>query len=200
MRDSRSATERRSPTIRSRCQMLRFGRVAEEEIVGLLQRVDDEHEGDLSSVAVMASGSVGAAFGLLNDPILRNQDELIQRMTALEPGDVEGAFALANDLADAKESLDTIFDVLQRLYRDALLLRNEAQDHIKMTYPHLQEGPIRDLAQRYGVDALLYRLNLLDETRRGVSQRHLPLQLSLERLVYALAARAGREGASTGIL
>ncbi|MGM0574434.1 MAG: ATP-binding protein [Myxococcota bacterium] len=185
-------------TIRSRCQKITFGRLEEEQVVrGLVTRqgVGEEEAG---RVAGLADGSLGAAIALLDDPVMGRRDEIVRRIAAVEPGRAAPAFAIAADLGEPKDALPTVFEVLRRLYRDLLLLRTGAADRQGLSSPHLRQEILEPMAARYGVAALLHRLDLIDETERGVLRRNLNARLSMERLMAALTAPPGREGASTG--
>ena len=66
--------------------------------------------------------------------------------------------------------------------------------------PQLRQRITETFARRYGESALMLRLELIDEIERGVERRNLNLKVSLERLVLALTALPGLEGARTGVV
>ena len=187
-------------TIRSRCQRISFGRLTDTEVMEGLGRHSEAKGETASTMTSMADGSLGGALALLNDPVLKEQEPLIIALADLHNQSTRAAMELAAELANQQEALSTIFDVMQRLYRDALLVRSGAGEHIRLTYPHLRQGPVQELALHYGVDGLLHRLTIIDETRRAVRGRHLPTLLSLERLLLALGAPPGREQVRTGLI
>ena len=187
-------------TIRSRCQQILFGRLSDEEVVRVLVERLDVDADSAAAVAPLADGSPGAAIGLLDDPVMAQRDVIVRRLTSIRAGDVGEAFALASDLAELKPVIHTVFDVLQRFYRDALLVRTGSDPAVALANPHLRSELIEPLAARYGTEALLHRLALLVETERGIVHRNLNAKLSMERLVLALTAPPGEEGASPGLL
>ena len=91
-----------------------------------------------------------------------------------------------------------VFDLLRRVYRDALLLRIGVYDTLSL--PTMRATISEPLSRRYGEAALMLRLRLIDETERGIARRNLNLKVSLERLVVALTAHPGAEGARVGIV
>jgi DNA polymerase-3 subunit delta' len=186
-------------TIRSRCQRIAFGRLRESEVAEALGRVAQSEPADVARVAPLADGSVGAGLRLLEDPVLQRRDELLQRLVAIS-GSAVAAFDLASVFTEDKAALPTVFEVLRRAYRDALMLRESASAAVGLAHPHLLDSVVRPLATRFGTEALLHRIALVDETERGILKRNLNPQLSMERLVAALTAPAGREAATLGLI
>lgn len=185
-------------TIRSRCQRVGFTPLTDEELSAALTDKGLPAE-QVERVTPLAEGSVGTALRLIEDPVLGRRDELVEALARARAGDILAAFGLAGDLFELREALPTIFDILLRTYRDALMLRVGAGARVRLNTPHLR-GPLEHLARRYGEDALLFRLTLIEETRRGIDERNLNPRLGLERLLSNLTAPAGAERATLGVL
>lgn len=180
-------------TIRSRCQRVLFGRIPDDALAGLLEarfKVTPEQARDSASVA---DGSLGEALALLEDPVMSQRNELLARLLAIPPGDALACFALAADLYDLRSRIRTVLDVLARLYRDVLLVRVGALALEDVAHPALKPQ-IEAAVSRYGVRALMARVDLIEDTRHGIVERNLNPRLSLERMVLALTAEPGREG------
>lgn len=185
-------------TIRSRCQRIAFSPLQDAEVArGLVERFDVDGP-TASAAAAMAEGSLGAGLTLLDDPVMQERDTLLAALAELPPGAIRPAIELANELAEHKASLRTLFDLLRRVYRDALLIRVGAESPLSL--PRLKETISGPFAVRYGERALMLRLELIEETERGILRRNLNLKVSLERLVIALTALPGLEGARTGVV
>lgn len=182
-------------TIRSRCQRLPLSRLTAAEVAQILTTQHGVDEARAMEVAPISDGSPGGALALLEDPVMSARDELIRRVAGIEPGAVSAAFGLAADFAEMKGSLPSLFEILSRLYRDLLLVRTEADGAVALSHPHLRSEILDPLAARYGVEALLYRLRLIAETEHGITHQNVPAKLAFERLLIALTAPAGREGA-----
>lgn len=177
-------------TIKSRCQRVVFGRLREAALTEVLVTRHGWDPARASRLAPIADGSVGAALALESDPVMARRDELIARIGAVAPGDTLAALELAGYVHELGASRETVFELLERLLRDALLLRHGV-DH-GLFHGHLREH-VAAFAGRYGSAALLARLDLLAETRRGLKVFHTNAQLTLERLFIALTAAPGRE-------
>ncbi|MEZ4265060.1 MAG: DNA polymerase III subunit delta' C-terminal domain-containing protein [Myxococcota bacterium] len=186
-------------TIRSRCQRVGFGRLREAEVSSALLNLGTAEGADVARVAPLSDGSVGAALRLIEDPVMQKRDELLARLVAAS-GSAGAAFELAATFLEDKSALPTVFEVLRRVFRDALLVRESAAATMGLSHPHLLESVVRPLAERFGTEALLHRIALVDETERGILRRNINPQLSLERLLAAITAPPGREGASLGLV
>ena len=180
-------------TIRSRCQRVTVGRLDDALVErALVDRFEVAPE-EARAAAALADGSLGDGLRLLEDPLLRARDALVTRLLHIAPGDVGAAFGLAADLADAKDSRQTVFDMLTRLYRDLLLLRVGVGETLGLAHPNLLPL-LQAAAERYGTQALLARIELIEDTRRGVTAVNLNALLAFERLLVALTAAPGYEG------
>jgi len=185
-------------TITSRCQRVPFGPLQPAEVErGLMDRMDLDGP-TAAAVAAMADGSIGAAMALLDDPVMLERDALVERLVGIAPGAIAPAFDLAADLVEHKASLRTLFDLLRRVYRDALLLRVGVDGSLSL--PSMRDAASDPLSARYGESALMLRLGLIDETERGIARRNINLKVSLERLMVALTAHPGAEGARVGVV
>ncbi len=182
-------------TIRSRCQAIHFGRLADEEVERGLRAAGVGPE-QARRGAALADGSLGVALERIDDPVLARGDEILGRCVAVRPGDATAALQLAADLADPKDQVPQVLEVLLRFYRDALLLSVDASERVRLTHPHLVDTLLKTVVERLGTEALLYRLALITDTQRAMTSRNIPGVLSLERLLVALLAPPGREGAT----
>ncbi len=182
-------------TIRSRCQAIHFGRLTDEEVErGLIAAgIGDEQA---KRGAALADGSLGAAMERIDDPVLARGDEILAECVEIRPGDATAALKLAAKLAEPKDHVPQVLEVLLRFYRDALLLSVDANERVRLTHPHLADTLLQTVVERLGTEALLYRLSLIADTQSAMTSRNIPGVLSLERLLVALLAPPGREGAT----
>ena len=125
------------PTIRSRCQLIRLGRVSRQEIAdGLITRGVDAGKADL--VARLASGCPGRALELATDQ--ESLDSLVEQrqhlMDLVESGLTErwqGMEKLIPEkisFNEARESLERYLGLLAELLRDALWIGQGLNDRI----------------------------------------------------------------------
>ena len=184
-------------TIRSRCQAVIFGRLDTAQLAQHLGATCGLDEASAQSLAAIADGSLGGALALLEDPVMRERDALVRRILSVADDDRLAAFELAQEFADARGSLATIFQILTRLYRDLLLIRVGDSSAV-LAHPHMVDE-LRVAAGRLGAHTLMHRLELIDETARGIRERYLNPKLGLERLMVSLTGPPGAEARVVGV-
>jgi DNA polymerase-3 subunit delta' len=185
-------------TIRSRCQSIQFGRLSDEHVEQGLRDAGIAPE-QARRGAALADGSLGVALERIDDPILAGGDEILAQCVATRPGDATAALKMASQLADPKECVPQVLEVLLRFYRDALIMSVGAADRVGLTHPHLADSLLKTVVDRLGTEAILYRLDLITDTQRAMTSRNIPGLLSLERLLVAILAPPGREGATPAL-
>lgn len=180
-----SRPERLLTTIRSRCQRLPFQRLPQMTIEQVLHRQLglDETEGHV--LAALAEGSFKKALGKNRELYLDQRKQLVQQIVELQGGRVIPVFDLAQKLADDKEHLQEILEILQAVYRD-LLLQEHAAPAERLVNIDLRDQ-IRQLGQRETTASLLRKLSVLARTRY-LLERNVNRQLALEVLLLELAA------------
>ncbi len=173
------------PTIRSRCQRLPFGRLAPKLLrKTLIERLGlDEVQGHL--LAALSEGSFRKALGKDRELYLEKRRELLKAVTALSPGSILPLFTLAGELAEDKERLPDILEILQAFYRDLILVRH-GRPREELVNIDLMEKIERE-ASRESVTSLLRKLDALGACRRQLD-RNVNRQLALEVLLLRLAA------------
>jgi len=180
-----SRPERLLSTIRSRCQRLPFQRLPQATIRQVLQQQLglDETEGHI--LAALAEGSFKKALGKNRDLYLDRRKELVEQIVRLRSGQVLPVFELSQKLADDKDHLQEILEILQAVYRDLLLQRCDASSQ---TLVNIDMGDrLRQLNQRESTSSLLKKLEALGRTRY-LLERNVNRQLALDVLLLELAA------------
>ena len=180
-----SHPERILPTIRSRSQRLPFQRLSQDLIKSVLVQqpgLDATHAHILAS---LSEGSFKIALGKDHDLYLEQRKAIIRRISALSINDIVPLFELAQHLADNKEQLQDILEILQIFYRDLLTYKHYAGEEQLVNIDLLEE--IRRAAQRHDQRTLLDKLESLARTRR-LLERNINRQLAVENLLLELAA------------
>lgn len=113
------------PTIRSRCQTVRFAPLAVEELESYLVRNRKRSGEEARLAAHLASGRPGVALGINLDDYRRRRDAMFGVVEALAAGrDRAPLLRAAEDMADAKnkDDFEPRLDALELLIRDLWLL------------------------------------------------------------------------------
>lgn len=172
-------------TIRSRCQRLGFGRLADGDIAAIIARRGGA--GDVAQVTALAEGSARLAIELTEDPLIEAWAPLARRLLAVtEPPAIHG---LARALADLPRR-DAVFNRVARLMRDALLLRVGAGAPL---FHEELRSELDAWAVAHPAESILHRLDLIEDTRINTATFNLRPQLAFERLLLAICAPAGAE-------
>lgn len=112
------------PTIRSRCQRLPFSRLPTATIRRALAEADAGNEAHAHILATLSDGSFHKALGRDRDLYLERRKTILKAVTALSHGSYLPLFELAAELAEEKERLSEILDILRAFYRDLLLCQH----------------------------------------------------------------------------
>lgn len=119
-----SSPEAVLPTIRSRCQRLPFSRLPTATIRRALAETDVGNEAHAHILATLSDGSFHKALGRDRDLYLDRRKTILKAVTALSHGSYLPLFELAAELAEEKERLSEILDILRAFYRDLLLCQH----------------------------------------------------------------------------
>ncbi len=172
-------------TIRSRCQRLPFARLSRDRLKNvLLEQLDiDEAQGHI--LAALSEGSFKKALGKDRDLYLDRRKEILREVTALSAGSVLPLFELAQKLAEEKDLLRDVLDIIQSFYRDLLLVRH-GRPESELVNVDLS-GKIERVAREHDVPSLLRKLEAISATRNQLD-RNVNRQLAMEVLLMRLAA------------
>ncbi len=122
------------PTVRSRCQRIRFGRLTEAEVAGVLVSRHKYSEADAHAAAAAADGSVGRALEGGSAEVTDARAAAARLLAgALTPRDAVERLALARELASGggrgeREALGRKLRAMASLVRDLGVLASAADD------------------------------------------------------------------------
>jgi DNA polymerase-3 subunit delta' len=121
------------PTIRSRCQRLRFGRLAPGEVAEILIRRHDFREADAHAAAALSDGSVGQALDGASDAFMAAREAAIGLLetVASSPSParrLEEAKALPGSGKTDRDALAQTLRAVSSLLRDLGVLSARADD------------------------------------------------------------------------
>lgn len=115
------------PTILSRCQVLRFGRVPMQEIVDYLNNKGFPRE-EASVAASLSDGIPGRALALLDNKYISLRRQTIEVANKIIRADPLSAFEFEKFFIDNKSEIDFIFDILMTWYRDILIYKSTKKE------------------------------------------------------------------------
>ncbi|MEZ4459819.1 MAG: DNA polymerase III subunit delta' [bacterium] len=176
-------------TIRSRCQVLRFGSLDPDEVTELLAEkarslTPPPEAAFLPVAARFAEGSPGRAFALLESGVLERRVDVVRQMLAINPAHPAQLLDVAEAMQKDKQLLFEYLDILKVFLRDVMLVKTLGDAH-RCVNQDLPEQ-IQALANALTMDDVLGRLDVLDRASR-LLERPISPQLIAEDLLLKLA-------------
>jgi DNA polymerase-3 subunit delta' len=164
------------PTVRSRCQRLRFGRLAPAEIAGVLERVHGYSAADAHAAAAAADGSIGAALEGDSEDFVEARDAAAALLThvgsASDPRRrLEGAKMLSGGGTD-REELARRLRAAASILRDLGVLLSRA-DERALANADLKPLLAR-LSKSYDRDRILRAFSAIDRALDGLDRNASP--------------------------
>ena len=189
--------DRQLPTIKSRCQMVRFAPLAELHVRQLLQKQGVEDPAMLDRLVRLSAGSPGQALSLKDETLWAARSELVNGLVqpkidslALGAKFVEIAEQAGKEAALQRRRATQMLRLLIETFSDALRLQAGAAP--RSAEP--AELPLlASLAQRAEPDKILALLERCLETESQVG-RYIQLSLVLEGLMDALGQLLDHKG------
>ena len=169
------------PTVRSRCQLIRFAPLSPEHVLSLLERSGMAPEA-AALVAPMSGGSLQRALELDNESLVARREAVLSRMDQLSIQRIATVFDAAEELSGNRDATLELLDMLLSFYRDAVHLGAGNGDIVNRSV----RPAIESIAAQRSFPRNLELLERIYETRRDV-QRNANPKLALDQLFMAMA-------------
>jgi DNA polymerase-3 subunit delta' len=169
------------PTIRSRCQLIRFSPLSPENVRRLLEMsgVSPEAAGLL---APLSEGSMQHATELDNDALAARRETLVAQIAALDICRIGTIFDAAEEIAGSRDETLAALDLLLSLARDTVYVHTGYSETVNAAFrPALER-----FAGRFTLESALQILGDIMETRRAV-QRNANSKLAMDCLFMKMA-------------
>jgi DNA polymerase-3 subunit delta' len=169
------------PTVRSRCQLIRFAPLSPEHVLSLLERSGMVPE-TAALVAPMSGGSLQRALELDNESLVARREAVLSRVNQLSIHRIATVFDAAEELSGNRDATLELLDMLLSFFRDAV--------HLGAGSGEIVNRPIRpaieSIAAKRSFPRNLELLERIYETRRDV-QRNANPKLALDYLFMTMA-------------
>jgi DNA polymerase III subunit delta' len=169
------------PTIRSRCQLIRFSPLSTENVRLLLEKNGLAPDA-AGLLAPLSEGSMQRAGELDNEALAVRREKLITHLATLDLGRISTVFDTAEELAGNRDETLASLDLLLSFARDVVHLNAGCPDIINTTV----RPPLEMFAGRFTLERALQMLGDIMETRRAV-QRNANNKLALDCLFIKMA-------------
>lgn len=110
-------------TIRSRCQIIRLGRIPEDEVKEYLTDNGVEPE-NAELAAALSDGIIGNALRMLDEGYMQLRKETVENACSIIKGNVLDVFSMYEWFNQNKNNIDDILDNMVSWYRDLIMLKN----------------------------------------------------------------------------
>jgi DNA polymerase-3 subunit delta' len=177
------------PTIRSRCQSLRFEGIPIELIVEELKTRRGLSGEESTMIAFLSEGSLGRALNL-DDKILSDRNELINRLSRVETDFASSVLGVVESILrgssnDDNEKLKIYLEFILLWLRDLISVKVGLDEDLLMN-KHLISVS-REYAGRYSLEKILEKLNFAEQVSNSILRLNANKQIALENLVLKIA-------------
>jgi DNA polymerase-3 subunit delta' len=170
------------PTIRSRCQILRFPPLSTDTVASLL-RENGADEEQARMAAALAGGSLSRAREIAGADRLQMRRTLLERTSRLSCREIFPLLETAEDYARDRETATDAVDMLKLFWRDILLFRAGSGEIANLDLQPL----VRELSERMNTEQILEKLERITLAGQALARNVNP-RLALEVLFMDLEA------------
>ncbi|MDD5285559.1 MAG: DNA polymerase III subunit delta' [Desulfuromonadaceae bacterium] len=171
------------PTIRSRCQLIRFSNLPPEDLQTLLERTGITAE-TATLLAPMSGGSMQQALEQDNESLAARREVVLTLLEKLDINSIGTVFDSSEELSGNRDETVETLDMMISFFRDAVHISAGNSNIINRNV----RPAIESISMRRSFPRNLELLNKIYETRRAV-QRNANPKLALDNLFMNIAAR-----------
>jgi len=178
------------PTIRSRCQMLRFNALPEELVFEELKKREDLSAEEALICSKLSNGSLGRAL-MLDSDMIEWRKELIEYLMHLKPDSALRVLGLAESmpLSSSPEDIERLtlaFEFISLWLRDLMLIKT-GSDKKRLTNIDLLEQTTQ-FAEKCEIDNILDKMSDVEKTWNDIYHLNANKQLSFENLFIRISS------------
>lgn len=178
------------PTIRSRCQLVRFNPLPEELIIDELNKRDELSSEEAMICSKLSRGSLGKALSMDLESI-EWRKELIQFLMHLKPDSAMRVIGLAeymplNSTPDDMEKMSQTFEFISLWLRDLLILKTGGDENLITNIDLIEQS--RQFAESWDIHNITNKMEALEATWNDIYRLNANKQLSFENLFIRLAS------------
>ncbi|NVN99618.1 MAG: DNA polymerase III subunit delta' [Geobacteraceae bacterium] len=168
-------------TIRSRCQIIPFSGIPEEEIAAFLAQ-NGSDPGSARVAASLCAGSMAKALSLCSEEIMGDRSDIITRACNLSTNNMFELFAFGELFDKDREKTIQALELLTGFWRDMLHLASGSASVVNSDLLHLLQLETK----RRSTEALMRGIEALGKTRQAIL-RNSNVRLSMDVLSMQLA-------------
>lgn len=169
------------PTIRSRCQTIKFNRIPKEDIAKyLIERYNLNKEESLV-YSIFSDGSLGRALDIYqSEEFKERRSEIIKIIDKIAIGDRLKLIDSVEFFEKNKDYMEELLDLLAIWFRDMLLLK-EIDDEKKL-FNIDYKNKVREYMNVFTGYRIMKAINIIEETRKNIKS-NVNLNVSIETML-----------------
>ncbi|MDF2674202.1 MAG: family ATPase [Clostridiales bacterium] len=170
------------PTIQSRCQILRLGRIPKEKIKAYLisQGVDEKKA---ATAANLSDGIVGNGLSFLDEKFVKLRVDTINKARELVGAGELAILKSVDFFVSNKDKIDIIFDILRIWYRDIIMLKLIKDKDLLMNMDYYDI--LVEESQKLSYNSLDSIINIINSSREKIRE-NVNYQLTIEVMLLSI--------------
>lgn len=164
------------PTIQSRCQILRLGRIPEEKIRAYLLSLGVD-ESRARAAANLSDGIVGNALKFLDEKFIKLRQDVIGKAGELVTASALDVLESVDFFVSNKDKINTVFDIMTSWYRDIIMLKLIKDKNLLMNMDYYDL--LVEESQKLSYNRLDGIINIINSSRENINE-NANYQLAIE--------------------
>jgi DNA polymerase-3 subunit delta' len=171
------------PTIRSRCQSIKFYPVENIKMIDLLTNVYGKSKEEASFIADFTRGSVGKSIELATSgEFFTKRDEAIRIIDSLIKGDKSKALSSIGFFNDNRDNIDEILDIFLIWFRDLIIYKEIGNNDLIINKDKIQFLTSQSFMDFSRINDIIDKVS---ETKDNIN-KNVNFQLSIETMLLSV--------------
>ncbi len=177
------------PTVRSRCQLVRF-RPLPPSVVAELLVEQGARADEAEIVSAFAAGSMAQAKSYLGEDLGPRVEAVLDLLkAAVEPTPLSG-LARAEALRRDRVEVLAVLDLTMQFVEEVLfILAHQGSDRLSRPLAKRFSAPFSELTSRLDLQKVARFVTAIEEARTGIERNNMNSQLALERMLMTMRGR-----------
>lgn len=172
------------PTIRSRCQMMKFHRLGEQQILLFLREKYGMAPEESRVYAAFSDGIPGKAVQLKESPaFLEKREATIGVIEKVLEGDPLSVFSLTDFFESNKDNIQELLDFMLTWFRDILILKETSSEDYLINLD--KKRALNSYALRIGYQQISHIIKIIERTK-GDLKANINFQLAIENMLLSM--------------
>ncbi|MEW9123689.1 MAG: DNA polymerase III subunit delta' [Thermotaleaceae bacterium] len=169
------------PTIRSRCQVIKFNRNGEEGILSFLQKRYQLEREEAKILAAFSDGIIGRAIQLKeSSAFLEKREATIEMMDKILNRNPLDVFSVMDFFEKYKEDIYEILDLMLVWFRDILVLKETQNENFLMNLD--KKRILREHGYRIGYPQISHIISIIEKSKQDM-KANVNFQLIIENML-----------------